>query len=277
MEKKQLPATIKAAMGTGLVLNTIEDLQRAAKLFIASGIFAERDVERDMAKVCVKLIAGQELGLKPFQAMRGIDIVQGQPTFRYQLVGAKIKQSKRYDFRPVEVSAVRAAIQFFDGGVPVYLSEFTMEDAKAQGLANKDGYKKMPADMLYARALTKGANKVCPEIFFVQCYAPEDFGEASGEMLHTEADIAEVIAPVQAWKPSQQDWVELRAEVEAAGADMLEFQRFIDANKGKGLGAAGIFLRTKELFLGEHANEHDDTAERERELDDLFHIAIDND
>ena len=278
-ENKKLPAPIQAKMGSGLQLTTIDDIQRAAKLFIASGMFAEKNLERDMATACVKLIAGQELGLSPFQSMRGIDIVKGQPTFRYQLVGAKIKQSGRYDFKPVEVSATRAAIEFYDHGRPVYLSEFTIEDAKRQELAGKDNYRKFPRDMLYARALTNGANKVCPEIFFAQCYSPEDFGETSGEMFATEADVTvQEPEPLRttAWAPTTDDWYALRKEAEEKGCDMLEFETFVQANKGKGLGPAGIYNRTKELFLGGH-NDEPNSDDIGADLDSGFADAISDD
>ena len=278
MTEKQVPATIHTGVGTGLQLHTIEDIQRAAKLFIASGMFAEKNMEADMAKACVKLIAGQELGLSAFQSMRGIDIVQGQAVFRYQLVGAKIKQTGRYDFRPVEVSAKRAAIQFYDNGRPVFLSEFTMEDAKAQELAGKSNYKKIPKDMLFARALTNGANKVCPEIYFSPCYSPEDFGQASGEILPTAADIEEVeaierlpIPDTKPWLPTVEDWENLKADAMLNGTDTREFDRFVNSQKGKGLGPAGIFNKTKEMYIKESIRHEPDTDDgREPSLDEQF-------
>ena len=280
--KRQVPATIQAHAGTGLMLNSIEDIQRAARLFIASGVFAEKDMERDMAKACIKIIAGQELGLKPFQAMRGIDIVKGQPMFKYQLVGAKIKESGRYDFKPIEVSNTRAAIQFYDHGKPVFLSEFTMEDAKRQELAGKDNYKRIPKDMLYARALTNGANKVCPEIFFQQCYSPEDFGEASGEILPTEADIVEPTSVLPSFIPifpSREDWHALRAAIEKTGADMFEVEKFIADNKGK-IPNATVYERLKHLYCGEAIHDESDRdtdVDAGAELDEGFRNAVDGD
>jgi hypothetical protein len=182
MTDKQLPMKLEK-----IQIKTIEDLKSIAKIFVDSGIFPEKsDSNLDMARTCVKIMAGQELGLEPFQAMRSIDVFQGQTSFRYQLIGAKVKQSGRYDFKPVEVSAKVAKIQFYDTGKPVYLSEFTMEDAQQQGLAGKDAYKKNPADMLYARALTKGVNKVCPEVMMQPAYVEGDFGEAPIDAESTE-------------------------------------------------------------------------------------------
>ena len=176
---KQLPMVVE--QNTGLVINDLEQVQRVANLFIKSGMFPEKSVERDLAAVCVKIIAGQELGLKPFQAMRGIDIIQGTPAYRYQLVAAKIKQSGRYTYSIVESTPVIAKIQFYEAGHPAFLSVYSMADANTEGLGSKDAYKKRPTDMLFARALTKGANKVCPELFYGNCLTPEDMGAYSGD------------------------------------------------------------------------------------------------
>jgi hypothetical protein len=200
-DKKHLPMVMDRQYG--IVVGNSDELQRLARIFVSSKMFAEKDGDEALARASVKILAGQEIGVKPFQAMRNIDIIQGTPAYRYQLVAAKVKQSKRYDFSPVESTDKVAKIQFYDRGKPVFLSVFTMEDATKQGLAGKDGYKRMPADMLYARAMTKGVNKVCPEVFFGECYSPEDFGEASAEGFSieveatetTESQAVEVITP----------------------------------------------------------------------------------
>lgn len=184
-------AMIAIAPSQGLALTTLDDVYRSAKMFVQSGMFGSPETsEVNMAKACVKIIAGQELGLKPFQAMRGIDVINGQPAYRYQLVAAKVKQSGRYDFKTIESTKKIARIQFYDRGVPDFLSEFSMQDAVDQQLAGKDGYKKFPADMLFARAMTKGVNKVCPEIFFGECYTPEDFGHHGGQVI-VETEVVE--------------------------------------------------------------------------------------
>lgn len=158
-------------------ITTLSDLKEMAAMFVKSGIFNEKAGEVDLAKAAIKILAGRELGLPPFQAMRNIDLFNGQTSFKYQFIAAKVKQSGRYDFSPVEVSDKKASVQFFDKGKPVYLSTFTWDDANRQGLTSKDSWKRNPPDMLFARALTKGVNKVCPEVMLQPAYAEGDFGE----------------------------------------------------------------------------------------------------
>ena len=41
---------------------------------------------------------------------------------------------------------------------------FTWKDAEGQGLITKDNWKHMPREMLFARALSKGANRIGPDL-----------------------------------------------------------------------------------------------------------------
>lgn len=174
---------VPMALDRGLQLANLEEVQRAGKMFLLSGMFAEKNGDQDLARACVKIIAGQELGLKPFQAMRGIDIIKGNPSYRYQLVAAKVKQSGRYDFRPLECDEKVARIQFFDRGQPVFISEYTIEQAKRANLLSNPSWQNHPGDMLYARAMTKGVNKVCPEIFFGECEITEEVTEVEHRVI----------------------------------------------------------------------------------------------
>lgn len=212
-EKKQLPS-LAVQSGTGLIINNLDEVSRVAKLFVASGMFQEKDAEKDIARAAVKVIAGQEMGLTPFQSMRGLDVIQGVVSFRYQLVAAKIKQSGKYDFKPLVSNDKEAQIQFYEDGKPTWISKYTMEQAVRAGLAQKDGWKKNPEDMLYARALTKGANKVCPELFFGGVVSPEDLGvdadvvieaNAAGETVEVKTEVATAPPPKKSAGKKQQE------------------------------------------------------------------------
>lgn len=168
-ENRQLPAVNAApAAGTALMFQPgeLDEIQRVGKLMQATNCFkSSEDPAADMAICCMKIIAGKEFGLGPFAALRGIHIIKGKPGLDYKVVGAKIKQSGRYDYKPVLVSPTACKIQFFVDGEPYYLSEFTMAQATTAGYSGRDKYKQIPHVMLFARCLTEGANFVCPELF----------------------------------------------------------------------------------------------------------------
>src|SRR5580658_9976653 len=96
-----LPAKSKA----GLVINDLDTMQRVAKVFVASGLFESTEKEysqgmtpdKKLAQAVVKIQAGQELGIPPFAAMRGLYIVRGKIEASYQLLGSLIRRQSGYD------------------------------------------------------------------------------------------------------------------------------------------------------------------------------------
>jgi hypothetical protein len=61
-----------------------------------SGMFPD---VTDGAKALVKILAGKEIGVTPFQAMTNIHIIQGKATMGANLIAAKVNGSGRYDYR----------------------------------------------------------------------------------------------------------------------------------------------------------------------------------
>ena len=151
-----------------------EDVKAWAQVFVASGMFKDT---KGLAQAMVKIQAGQELGLPPFAAMRGFDVIDGKPAPNAGLVGAMVKRSARYDYRIVASDATECAISFLEGGEDIGLATYTIEEAKAAGLAGKANWKKYAADMLFARCLSRGARRFCPDLFLGSVYVPEELGD----------------------------------------------------------------------------------------------------
>lgn len=167
------------------------DLLTAAKAIASSGMFP--DVKRQSQAV-VKVLAGQELGIPPIAAMRGIHFITfktkeadangrdrwvetGVIELSANLRAALIKRSGTYTFRVRELDAKHCKIEFFeksplaDGGwESVGFSEYSFEQAKAAGITADRGTKKSnwilyPDDMCFAAALRRGAKRFCPDLF----------------------------------------------------------------------------------------------------------------
>lgn len=148
-----------------------------AETFLRSGYF---QTIKSADQAIVKIMAGAELGIGPFAAMRHVHIWQGQIQVGYQLIGSAIKRHPSYDYRVKESTRERAAIEFLqvsrtgDGYFVLGLSEYTMEDARAAGLASKDNWRKHPRTMLLARALSNGCNIYCPDVMGGAVYSDGD-------------------------------------------------------------------------------------------------------
>ncbi len=156
-------------METLPALQDIQSLQSMAKIMVESRYFNDT---RDIAQACVKIMAGQELGISPVAAMRGIDIVKGQISIRAHLMAAMVKRSGKYDYRVVTSTNEACEIEFFElpAKDSLGVSAFSMDDAQRAKLTGNDNYVKYPKAMLYNRAMSNGARMYCPDLFLGAVY-----------------------------------------------------------------------------------------------------------
>lgn len=180
---------------------SMKEAYSLAEAFHKSGLF--RDT-KSLAQATVKILAGYELGIGPFAAMRGINIIQGQLAPNAAITAALIKKDPKFNYTVDASTDKKCAITFHElfGAEWKVLgtNEWTMQDAERAGLTNKDNWKKYPRDMLYARALTQGARQHCPHIFMGSVYTPEELNAPA------PPDIIESVLEV-AWRPEQVDTV----------------------------------------------------------------------
>lgn len=143
-----------------------------AKMFHSSGLFSDTKSE---AQALVKILAGRELGIGPFESMRDINIIQGKTCLAAGLVGARIKKTGVYDYTPIKFDDTTCVLRWFKNGKALTPDvEFNIGHAQALGLASKDNYKKQARTMLFWRALTMGARMFCPEVFGGPIYTPDE-------------------------------------------------------------------------------------------------------
>lgn len=152
-----------------------EEQTAIAKAFKESGLFPDLKSE---AQAIVKVQAGLELGLEPFAAMQGIDIVQGKPRMNASLQAGLIKKSGRYNYKVLEHGEQACKLEFYEKWgeqwQSIGTSEFTMKEAQQAGLTHKDNWKKHPKNMLFARALSNGAKWYCADVFLTATYNESD-------------------------------------------------------------------------------------------------------
>lgn len=170
----------------------LAEIRQWAEVFVQSGMFKD---SKSLAQAIVKIQAGQELGLPPFAAMRGFDVIEGKPAPNAGLTAALVKRSGRYDYRIIQSDTVACVLEWMDVGQVVGRSSFTYEEAKAAGLTRKDVWVKYLVDLLFARALTRGARRYCADVFLGSVYTPEELGDDSGPIIEVERAELTTIAP----------------------------------------------------------------------------------
>ena len=150
---------------------TLAEVSDLAAHFARSGFFKDAC---DASKAIVKIVAGRELGVGPLTAMTGIHIVEGKPVLSAGLIGALVLRSGRYTYRVVESTDAECRIAWERDGREIGESAFTLEDAKRAGVAGKQNWSRYPSDMLFARALTRGARRFCPDVFLGSVYVADE-------------------------------------------------------------------------------------------------------
>ena len=131
------------------------------------------------------ILAGRELGLQSMAALRAFHIIEGRPTLSAGIIQAMVLKSPECEyFRCAERTNEAATFETKRTGNPPISLRFTMEDAKLawskgdtdakrEESFKKSGYGKNPADMCVARAATKLARLVYPDVVS-GIYAPEE-------------------------------------------------------------------------------------------------------
>lgn len=119
-------------------------------------------------KVVTALQMGYELGLSPMVALNNIAVVNGRPTLTTDIMLAIVRKNKEFaGLTWKESDQKRATVEIcrqHGGIIEKYISTFTIEEAAAAGLVNKDNWKKYPTRMLKKRALSFVLRDAFPDI-----------------------------------------------------------------------------------------------------------------
>jgi hypothetical protein len=142
--------------------NEIKTLSFIAKTAQNSGLYSGVGGE---AKILMILLAAHELGIKPLLALNGgIWNIQGKIEISARLMNSMIRRAghsitiKQCDSKICIIEGKRK-----DNG-DCFTSAFSMEDANKAGLAARDVWRKYAEDMLYARAMSRLARRLFPDI-----------------------------------------------------------------------------------------------------------------
>jgi len=170
------------------VFEALKEPMAIGEVFAKSGMFPD---VKSQAQAVVKILAGKELGLSPFEAMGNLYLVNGKLSLTSKAMAGLIKKSKKYDYVIKKLDDTECTLSFLKEDAEIGVSTFTFKDAAKAGLVNKDVWKNYPRNMLMARALSNGARWYCPEIIsgYYSTEEIEDMGEATGEIAKTTVKV----------------------------------------------------------------------------------------
>lgn len=136
---------------------------KLAKVFCASGMFA---AFRTPEACFVAILAGNDLGLSPMAALRGIHVIEGKPTVSADMMMSIILAKKKaHYFRKVYSDDDRATYETHRIGNPnPVVWTFSRQDAENAELWGKKMWKKYPRNMLRARCISELARMEYPDL-----------------------------------------------------------------------------------------------------------------
>ena len=148
-----------------------EDVKGIANSFIKSGLFYDT---KSPEVAIVKIMAGHELGLQPFQSMQSFDIIQGKVFVKPILLCGLLKKGGKYDYRIIESTDKICIIDFYENKEKIGESVVTIEECIRMGLTNKDNWKKQPNTMLFNRCMSQGIRRFAPDLYLMPIYTEGD-------------------------------------------------------------------------------------------------------
>lgn len=160
------------------------------------------------ANVLWALEYGKTIELTPLAAMLGVHVIDGKPSASAGLISGLVRRAgHRLRVRGDAETAVCEIVRSDDPDY-TFRAEWTIGRAEAAGLTGKDVWKRYPAAMLKARAITECARDSCEEVLFGLHYTPEELGavvDAEGEIVASEVITQPTVTQQPVPRPAEPD------------------------------------------------------------------------
>lgn len=150
----------------------------------ASGYFKDMT---SLSKAITKALIGQSMGMGLVQSMNSLYVIDGKVAMDSHAIRNTAVMAG-YTIKTLELSEKQAVLEWSirkDGKEEVLgTSEYTWDDATKAGLIDKQNWRKFPKDMLFARAITRGARMYANQAFANQpVYEREELVPDGGQYI----------------------------------------------------------------------------------------------
>lgn len=181
-----------------IVPKSLTEVTSMAEVFAKSGLLPEA-LRGKVPDVVVQIMAGQELGLAPMAAIRGVHIVQGKPILSADtMVALALGSGVCEYFSCVEETATSVTYETKRKGSPhPQRVTWSDDDTKAAGLQLKDNWRMHKKQMRRARAKAILARDVYPDVL-AGCYDPDEIQVPAAQAQqsaprHSDVEDAEIV------------------------------------------------------------------------------------
>ena len=157
-----------------IIPRTLVEVSNLAEI-LAKSTLLPKGLHGKVPDVVVQILAGQELGLSPMAAIRGIHLIEGKPVLSADTMVALVLRSGLAEyFACTEDTDRSVTYETKRKGSPVAQKlSWTVDDTKRAGLQAKDNWRTFPRAMMKARAKAALARDVYPDVL-AGCYDPDE-------------------------------------------------------------------------------------------------------
>lgn len=175
--------TMQAPVG----LAVFEEIRQQAVALIRTG-FLPKAIQTPEQAVAIVLM-GREIGVPMMQALRKIHVINGTPGVAPELLLALANRTGELENLKITDDGVKATCSVKRKGRETHTTTFSMDDAKAMGLATKDNWTKQPKVMRQWRALSANLRVTFPDagsgLYPIEELAPDVQVDEHGEPIAT--------------------------------------------------------------------------------------------
>lgn len=119
------------------------------------------------------ILYGAELGMNPIQSLQNVMVINGKPGVEARTMVALLNR-RGYIVETAETSDTRVTVRGTAPNGRVEESTWTIERAAQAGYTSNSLYKKIPQQMLYAKAATEVCRKLAPDVLLGIAYSTEE-------------------------------------------------------------------------------------------------------
>ena len=158
------------------------------------------------AQAIAVILTGRELGIGIMEAMRGIDIIEGKPAIKPQLMLSLIHNSRVLEDFVINSQPTYCEVTMTRKGMSAVRTKFGDTEAAAMNLLYKDNYKKQKQNMYRWRAISACARLACPDVIG-GLYTPEEL-ENSDDVVGKDVATLELSEKLNADPDAYTKWCE---------------------------------------------------------------------
>ncbi len=148
---------------------------------------------RQPSNVLLALESGAALNVAPMVALQEIHVIKGKPSPSAQLMAALVRRAGHRLRITGDTQSATCEIVRTDDPDFTFTTTWTLDRAKDAGLLSNDMWRKYPANMLKARAISECCRDACPDVVVGFGYTPEELGDptdSAGAVVTVERDDA---------------------------------------------------------------------------------------